>query len=210
MPKKQKKTMPRARSKASSKQPPARLPVLSLDSLAPEQQSLVDAIKSGPRGQFNNEGPFAAFLHAPAYGVLAQKLGGHLRFNTCVPPRLSEFAILCTGQFWKAQYEWYAHAAIAAKQGVKEATIRDLKAGRAPKSAPRDEMAIYAFVKELYAARRVSNATYARVHKFLGDAGMVELVGILGYYVLISMTLDVFRMPLPEGAALPFKEPGKS
>ncbi len=210
MPKKQKKTMPRARSKASSKQPPARLPALSLDSLAPEQQSLVDAIKSGPRGQFNNEGPFAAFLHAPAYGVLAQKLGGHLRFNTCVPPRLSEFAILCTGQFWKAQYEWYAHAAIAAKQGVKEATIRDLKAGRAPKSAPRDEMAIYAFVKELYAARRVSNATYARVHKFLGDAGMVELVGILGYYVLISMTLDVFRMPLPEGAALPFKEPGKS
>ncbi len=210
MPKKQKKTMPRARSKASSKQPPARLPALSLDSLAPEQQSLVDAIKSGPRGQFNNEGPFAAFLHAPAYGVLAQKLGGHLRFNTCVPPRLSEFAILCTGQFWKAQYEWYAHAAIAAKQGVKEATIRDLKAGRAPKSAPRDEMAIYAFIKELYATRRVSNATYTRVHKFLGDAGMVELVGILGYYVLISMTLDVFRMPLPEGAALPFKEPGKS
>jgi len=210
MPKKQKKTTPRTRSKASGKQPPARLPALSLDSLAPEQQSLVDAIKSGPRGQFNNEGPFAAFLHAPAYGVLAQKLGGHLRFNTCVPPRLSEFAILCTGQFWKAQYEWYAHAAIAAKQGVKEATIRDLKAGRAPKSAPRDEMAIYAFVKELYAARRVSNATYARVRKFLGDAGMVELVGILGYYVLISMTLDVFRMPLPEGAALPFKEPGKS
>jgi len=204
-----KKPTPRTRSKASSKQPPARLPALSLDSLAPEQQSLVDAIKSGPRGQFNNEGPFAAFLHAPAYGVLAQKLGGHLRFNTSVPPRLSEFAILCTGQFWQAQYEWYAHAAIAAKQGVKEATIRDLKAGRTPKSAPRDEMAIYAFIKELYATRRVSNATYARVHKFLGDAGMVELVGILGYYVLISMTLDVFRMPLPEGAALPFKEPGK-
>ena len=82
-----------------------------------------------------------------------------------------------------------------------------LKAGRAPKSAPRDEMAIYAFVKELYATRRVSNATYARVHKLLGDAGMVELTGILGYYVLISMTLNVFRMPLPEGEALPFAEP---
>ena len=67
-------------------------------------------------------------------------------------------------------------------------------------------MAIYAFVKELYAARRVSNATYERVHKFLGDAGMVELVGILGYYVLISMTLDVFRMPVPEGAPAPFRE----
>ena len=124
-----------------------------------------------------------------------------------MPPRLSEFAILCTGRYWKAQFEWHAHAKIAAKQGVKEATIRDLHAGRAPKSAPRDEMAIYAFVKELYATRRVSNATYARVQKLLGDAGVVELVGILGYYVLISMTLNVFRMPLPDGTPLPFPEP---
>ena len=207
MAKKQKKTSPRVRPKTPAKQPPSRLPALALDDLSGEQQTLVDAIKSGPRGQFNNEGPLAVFLHAPVYGALAQKLGGHLRFNTGVPPRLSEFAILCTGHFWKAQYEWYAHATIAAKQGVKAATICDLKAGRAPKSAPRDEMAIYAFIKELYATRRVSNATYARVHKFLGDAGMVELTGILGYYVLISMTLNVFRMPLPEGEALPFKEP---
>src|SRR6202046_1051435 len=204
--KKQKKIAP-ARAKARAKQPPSRLPALALDDLTSEQQALVDAIKSSPRGAFNNEGPFAVFLHAPVYGALAQKLGGHLRFNTSVPPRLSEFAILCTGQFWKAQYEWYAHSTIAAKQGVKESTIRDLKAGRAPKSAPRDEMAIYAFIKELYATRRVSNATYARVHKILGDAGIVELVGILGYYVLISMTLNVFRMPLPDGETLPFAEP---
>jgi len=204
--KKQKQTPP-ARAKAPAKQPPSRLPALALDDLTSEQQALVDAIKSGPRGAFNNEGPFAVFLHAPAYGALAQKLGGHVRLGTSIPPRLSEFAILCTGQFWKAQYEWYAHATIAAKQGVKEATIRDLKAGRVPKSAPRDEMAIYAFVKELYATRRVSNATYARVHKILGDAGMVELTGILGYYVLISMTLNIFRMPLPEGETLPFREP---
>jgi 4-carboxymuconolactone decarboxylase len=201
-----KKPSPRSRPKLS-KQPSPRLPALALDGLTAEQESLVDAIKSGPRGRFTNEGPFAVYLHAPTYGILAQKLGGHLRFNTSVPPRLSEFAILCTGAFWKAQYEWHAHAVIAAKQGVKEATIRDLKAGRAPKSAPRDEMAIYAFIKELYATRRVSNAAYARVHKLLGDTGMVELVGILGYYVLISMTLNVFRMPLPEGVALPFKEP---
>jgi len=138
---------------------------------------------------------------------LAQQLGGHLRFKTSLPPRLSEFAILCTGQYWKAQYEWHVHASIAAQQGVKEVTIRALKAGRTPKSAPRDEMAIYTFAKELYATRRVSDAIYARVQKVLGDAGMVELVGILGYYVLISMTLNVFRMPLPEGAPQPFREP---
>ncbi len=198
---------PRSRSKRPSKQPSPRLPAIALDSLTPEQQAIVEAINSGPRGRFSNEGPFAVFLLAPVFGMLAQQLGGHLRFNTSLPPRLSEFAILCTGRYWKAQYEWHAHARIAAKQGVKEATIRDLHAGRVPKSAPRDEMAIYTFVKELYATRRVSNATYARVHKLLGDAGMVELVGILGYYVLISMTLNVFRMPLPEGTPVPFREP---
>jgi 4-carboxymuconolactone decarboxylase len=202
------KPAPRSRSKQPSRSPSPRLPALTIESLTPPQQAIVDAINAGPRGRFSNEGPFAVFLHAPTYGMLAQQLGGHLRFGTSVPPRLSEFAILCTGQFWKAQYEWYAHAKIAAKQGVKEATIRDLKAGRAPKAAPRDEMAIYHFVKELYAARRVSNATYARVQKLLGDTGIVELIGILGYYVLISMTLNVFRMPLPAGVAPPFKEPG--
>jgi 4-carboxymuconolactone decarboxylase len=201
-----KKPLPRANAKPRKQLAP-RLAAISLDSLTPEQQALVEAIKSGPRGRFSNEGPFAVYLHAPDYGLLAQKLGGHLRFHTGVSPRLSEFAILCTGQFWKAQYEWHAHAAIAAKAGVKDATIRDLKAGRAPKSAPRDELAIYAFVKELYATRRVRSATYARVQKILGDAGTVELVGILGYYALISMTLNVFRMPLPEGTLLPFREP---
>jgi 4-carboxymuconolactone decarboxylase len=202
-----KKAAPRSRSKQQSRSPSPRLPALVMESLTPAQRAIVEAINSGPRGRFSNEGPFAVFLHAPAYGMLAQQLGGHVRFGTSVPPRLSEFAILCTGQFWKAQYEWHAHARIAAKQGVKETTIRDLKAGRAPKSAPRDEMAIYDFIRELYTTRRVSSATYARVRKLLGDAGIVELVGILGYYVLISMTLNVFRVPLPKGAPLPFKEP---
>jgi 4-carboxymuconolactone decarboxylase len=203
------KSAVRSRSKRSKKQPSPRLPGLSMESLTPEQQAIVQAINSGPRGRFINAGPFAVFLHAPAFGMLAQQLGGHLRFSTSVPPRLLEFAILCTGRYWKAQFEWHAHARIAAKQGVKDVTIRDLHAGRAPKWAPRDEMTIYAFVKELYATRRVSDATYARVHKLLGDTGMVELVGVLGYYVLISMILNVFRMPLPDGTPLPFREPGR-
>jgi 4-carboxymuconolactone decarboxylase len=197
----------RARASRPRNQPVQRLPALPMDGLSPAQQAIVEAINSGPRGHFSNEGPFAIFLHAPAFGMLAQQLGGHVRFKTSVPPRLSELAILCTGRFWKAQFEWHAHARIALKQGVTEATIRDIHAGRAPKSAPRDEQAIYAFVKELYAKRRVSNATYARVHKLLGDTGMVELTGILGYYVMISMILNVFRMPLPQGVAPPFKEP---
>ena len=197
----------RSRAKRPAKQPTQRLPALPMESLNADQRAIVEAINSGPRGHFSNEGPFAVFLHAPAFGYLAQALGSHVRFKTSVPPRLSELAILCTGSHWKAQFEWYAHARIALKQGVSERTIRDIHAGRPPKSAPRDERAIYAFAKELYAKRRVSNATYARVHKFLGDAGTVELVGIMGYYALISMILNVFRMPVPEGAQPPFKEP---
>jgi 4-carboxymuconolactone decarboxylase len=202
-----KKSSQRSRPNKPTKQPTPRLPALAIEHLTADQRAIVEAINSGPRGRFSNEGPFAVFLHAPAYGMLAQQLGGQLRFKTSVPPRLSEFAILCTGQYWKAQFEWYVHARIALEQGVKEETIRALQAGRAPKSAPRDEMAIYHFIKELYGTRRVSNAAYARVQKLLGDAGTVELVGILGYYVLISMTLNVFRMPLPEGAPVPFREP---
>jgi len=204
--------MPKKSAKKSSSSqrrlPPPRLPALDLHGLTGEQQALVEAIKAGPRGRFIMEGPFAVYLHAPAYGELAQRLGAHLRFRTGLPPRLSEVAILCTGQYWKAQYEWMAHAAIAEKQGVKPSTIRDIQAGRAPKSAPPDEKAVYALVKELYATRRVSDATYRRVHKLIGDAGMVELVGILGYYVMVSMTLNVFRMPLPPGKSVPFREPG--
>jgi len=203
---------PRSRSNKSRRprrSPAPRLPVLDMASLTREQQALVDAISSGPRGRFSNSGPFAVYLHAPGFGHLAQQLGGYVRLGTSVPPRLSELAILCTARFWQAQYEWVAHAAIAAKQGVKPATIRDLQAGRAPKSAPRDEKAIYTFVKELYATRRVSDATYKRVHKLLGDAGMVELVGILGYYAMVSMILNVFRMPVPEGTPAPFREATK-
>jgi len=184
-----------------------RLTKLDQNNLTAEQSSLADSIKAGPRGQFRMSGPFAIYLHSPTFGELAQKLGGHLRFKTSVPPRLSEFAILCTAQHWKAQYEWAMHVPMAEKQGVKPQTIRDIQAGRAPKSAPRDELAIYAFAKELYAKRRVGTATFNRVRKILGEAGTVELVGILGYYALVSMILNTFRMPLPEGIKPGFREP---
>jgi 4-carboxymuconolactone decarboxylase len=184
-----------------------RLPELAEASLTAEQKALAESIKSGPRGQFKMAGPFAIYLHSPAFGELAQRLGGHLRFKTSVSPRLMEFAILVTAAHWKAQYEWAMHAPMAEKQGVKPQTVRDLQAGRPPKSAPRDEMAIYAFVKELYASRRVSKPVFNRVYKLLGEAGTVELVGILGYYAMVSMTLNTFMAPLPGDIKAPFKEP---
>jgi 4-carboxymuconolactone decarboxylase len=183
-----------------------RLQKLEENNLTADQRALAQSIASGPRGQFKMSGPFAIYLHSPTFGELAQKLGGHLRFKTRVPPRLSEFAILCTAQHWKAQYEWAMHAPMAEKAGVKPETIRDIQAGRAPKKAPRDEMALYAFIKELYSSRRVGAANYNRVKKLLGDAGVVDLVGILGYYAMVSMTLNTFKAPLPQGMKAPFKE----
>jgi 4-carboxymuconolactone decarboxylase len=95
---------------------------------------------------------------------------------------------------------------MAERAGVKPETIRDIKAGRAPKRAPKDERALHDFIREFYRTRRVSDRTYARVRQFLDEAAMVEFVGILGYYVLISMTLNVFRAPVPDDAPLPFRE----
>ena len=193
--------------KSAKKIAPPRLPILSEDQLAAAQRALLQSIRSGPRGSSTTiRGPFAVFLHAPAFGELAQRLGGHCRFNTGVPPRLSEFAILVTARLWRAQYEWFAHVPQAERAGVKPQTIRDLHKGRMPKAAPKDERTIYDFIQELYKTRRVSDKTFSRVRTLLGDAATVELVGILGYYVLISMILNVFRMSPPPGEALPFPE----
>ncbi|HEY6259333.1 MAG TPA: carboxymuconolactone decarboxylase family protein [Xanthobacteraceae bacterium] len=191
----------------AKKLPPPRLPAIPTEKLAPAQQALIDSIRSGPRGAATQiRGPFAVFLHSPDFGQRAQELGGYCRLKTQVPARLSEFAILVTAKLWRAQYEWFAHVPHAERAGVTPQTIAALRGGRVPKSAPKDERAVYDFIKELYRRKRVGDKTYARLHTLLGDAGMVEFVGILGYYVLIAMSLNVFRMGPPEGEPLPFPE----
>ncbi len=191
-----------------SKRPAPRLAVLAEADMDAAQKKLLAALRAGPRGKsLAVRGPFAAWMHAPEFGLLAQALGAHCRYNTTLPPRLSEFAILCTARLWRAQFEWYAHQPPAEKAGVKPKTIADLRAGREPKSAPKDERAIHAFVRELYKTRRVSDRTYKRVNALIGDQATVELAGICGYYALISMTLNVFRMLPPEDEKLAWPEP---
>ena len=165
---------------------------------------LADIQKTRGKGALG--GPFAVLLHAPEYGDLAQKLGAHCRYRTAVPPRLSEFTILVLARMWRSQYEFWVHTPIAEKAGVKTATIAALRSGR-PLKLTKDERAIYDFIAELHRAKRVSDKTYKRVHAIFGDAGMVEFVGILGYYTLIAMTLNAFQVPLPDGETYPFSEP---
>jgi 4-carboxymuconolactone decarboxylase len=185
-----------------------RLPSIPNESLTPQQRALRDAIMASRKiagGTLG--GPFGVFLHAPVFGDIVQRLGEHCRYKTALAPRLSEFAILCIARHWRSQYEWFVHAPIAEKAGVTAKTIADLRAGRQPKSAPKDEKAILRFVTELHKTKRVSDRSYAAMQAMLGDAAMVEFVGILGYYTLVAMSLNVFRVPLPEGQAFPFREP---
>lgn len=191
-----------------AKRPAPRLALIDEQRMNDAQRALLEAMRAGPRGKsLTLRGPFAVWMHAPEFGDLAQKLGAHCRYKTALAPRLSEFAILCTARLWRAQYEWFAHAPMAERAGVKPKTIQALRAGRVPTSAPKDERTIYDFIQELYKTKRVSDRTYKRLHAVLGDGAMVELTGILGYYVMISMTLNVFRMMPPQDAALAFAEP---
>jgi 4-carboxymuconolactone decarboxylase len=195
-------------SRRAEKRPSYRLKEITDEQMSAVQKSLRDAISSGPRGiRAKLTGPFQIWLNAPELGHLAQALGAHCRYKTSLSPRQSETAILVTANLWKAQYEWVAHEPQALKAGVKPETVKAIQAGREPKSAQKDEKAIIDFVKELYKTKRVSDKTYKRVHALFGDAGVVELVGICGYYALISMTLNVFRAEIPAEMPMPFKEP---
>jgi 4-carboxymuconolactone decarboxylase len=172
------------------------------EELTPAQRQVHDAIIAGPRRRV--EGPLRVWLLSPGFAERAQELGAFCRYNTSLPPRLSELAILVTGAFWQAGFEWHAHAPIALKAGLAADAIEAIRLGNFPKFAREDERAVYEFSRELWTKRRVSDATYRRIAELLGKETVVELVAILGYYGLISMTINTFEVPLPDGADQPF------
>jgi 4-carboxymuconolactone decarboxylase len=172
------------------------------EDLTPAQRKVHDAIVAGPRGKV--VGPLRVWLLSPELAERAQELGAFCRYGTSLPPRLSELAILVTGAFWKAGFEWHAHAPIAIKAGVPAEAVEAIRLGKEPKFAREDEQAVYAFSRELWTGRRVSDSTYQRAARLLGTNTVVELVAILGYYGLISMTINSFEVPLPQGADQPF------
>ena len=182
---------------------PAARPIhLDPDTLEGEAKRVYDAIASGPRGKV--EGPLRVWVQSPGLADRAQALGAFCRYDSALPPRLSELAILVTGAFWRAGFEWAVHAPIAAKAGVPDDVIEAIRTGQTPDFTDEDAAAVYAFALELHRDHRVSDETYARLTAVLGVRGAVDLVGILGYYTLISMTINAFEVPLPEGAPEPF------
>ncbi len=179
-----------------------RLPELTQATMTPEQQAGFDAIRSSPRGGV--PGPLLAWLQSPGLAERAQSLGAFCRYGTSLPPRLSELAILVTGAYWKAGYEWFVHAPIALAAGLDPAAVEALRTGGKPAFPQADEQVVYRFAHELLHTHRVSEAAYGEAVAALGAPGVVELVGILGYYGLISMTINAFQLPVPEGEAEPF------
>ena len=195
----------------------SRLPLLTESDLSDEQRAAWDNIATGPRakpgrpgggrraGEGRLIGPFNVMLHAPAIGDPVQNLCGTLRFGTSLPRNLLELAILTVGAEWRAQFEFWAHARMAREAGIAGEVVAAIRDGQEP-SLEGDEVAVYAFCRELLDSKRVSDQRYASVVDIVGRQGAVELVSLLGYYTLVSMLLDTFQVPLPPGTEAPFAE----
>jgi 4-carboxymuconolactone decarboxylase len=181
-----------------------RFPELTLENMTPQQKQVAESIMSGPRKSLS--GPFNAWLRSPELGDRLQKVGEYIRFKTSLPPRLNEFAILIAARYWTAQYEWYAHYPLAMKAGLDPKVAAALAVGKKPASMQDDERIVYDFCTELRNTRTVSDKTFdAAVAKF-GEQGVVDLIGVSGYYDTVSMTLNVAHVGLPEGEKPPLKD----
>ena len=193
-----------------SEQPVSRLAPLQPEEMTPQQKVVYEDIMAGPRGSM--KGPFNAWLRSPALIDPAQKLGEFCRFRTSLGARLSEIAILVTARKFKCQVEWFLHARLAIEAGHSQATIDTLKAGNRPdfSSVPGGdtdkENMVYDYSVALVRDGRVNDETHTRAINLFGEQGVVELVGIIGYYHLVSLTLNAFNVPLPETGELPFPE----
>jgi 4-carboxymuconolactone decarboxylase len=174
-----------------------RIPLFPLDHMTPEQQRVYDGVVAGPRKRV--VGPLRAALHRPELAERWSALGEILRYNTSLPPRLSELAIIVTARHWSAQLEWQQHAPAALKGGLAPAIVEAIRLGKVPQDMKPDEQAVYEYARELHEAKNVNDATHAKATALLGVTGVVELTALIGYYTMVAMTLNAHDIPLPEG-----------
>jgi 4-carboxymuconolactone decarboxylase len=182
-----------------------RLAKLCPDDLTTEQQALASSIAAG-RGTdcAPLEGPFGIWLHSPAFGAEVERFGAYMRYRTSLAPRLSELAILVCARHWRADYEWAIHAPIALKADLGQAIVEAIRTGGRPHFDDQAEESVYALTRSLLETKRVSKEIYNSAEARLGSAGLVELVGLIGYYSLVAFTLNVFEVDLPDGVSPPF------
>lgn len=176
----------------------SRLPELTLDQMTPAQRQVHENIASGPRGSVR--GPFAPLMHAPGAADIVQQMGAYLRFKGTLPDKLRELAILVTGRFWTAQYEWYAHLPIAIKAGLDPSIADAIASQQRPEFSEPAEEIVYDYAMALHYDHQVDDAAYKRALDLLGPEGVVELTVLCGFYTIISMTLNAFEVGIPDGS----------
>ena len=200
---------------AAAAQAADRFPIMAIEQMTPEQKTLVQGLLAGPRGGGDTSpeavkamlgrGPFNAWMRSPVLGDRLQKVGEYIRFNTSIPLRLNEFAILITARHWTSQYEWYAHLPLALKAGLDPRIADELAMNKRPAGMKEDEAAVYDFCIQLHRDKRVSDTAYKRAVALFGEKGVMDLIGVSGYYTAVSMTLNVAEVPVPAGQKDPLQ-----
>ena len=182
---------------------------LHVDQMTDDQKIYFNSLMAGPISGTGSKGvvqgatslgaPFNVLLRSPVLAERMRKVGEYLRFESTIPKRLNELAILITARTWTAQYEWYAHLRLALKEGLDPLVGEELAQGQRPSKMKPDEEAVYDFCHELHTCHSVSDAHYNAVLNLFGEQGVVDLMVVSGYYVMVAMALNVNRSPLPDG-----------
>jgi 4-carboxymuconolactone decarboxylase len=188
-------------SRAMSKEP--RFPQLSLEQLTDAQKPLGDEIMK--ISSVGLGGPYNPMLRSPILGQRMFDLLHYLRWETSVPLKLNEFAILIIGRQWRSQVEWYAHAPLAIKAGLAPDIVAELKANKRPANMPPEEAAVYDFITELTTTHAVSDATFDLAKRLLGEQQVVDLAAVAGTYIAVAMQLAMAEATVPPGKEEPFK-----
>jgi len=183
----------------------SRIPLPSPDSMTDDQKRVYEKIVSGPRGRL--VGPLRAALHNPELAERWQALGALLRFGTSLPPRVSELAIVVTARRWNSQIEWYIHAQAARAAGISDAVLDAIQARAQPVFDTRDDEVVYEFSRQLQETGQVEPALYAQAVERWAAVGIVELTAVIGYYTMVSMTLNAHEIPMPDDAPAPLDTP---
>lgn len=176
----------------------SRMPPIPADKMTAEQKKAAEEFKVA-RGATDLPGPFVALVRSPQLLNLASAIGIWTR-KTSLPPRLMEFVVIITSREWTSNFEWRGHSATAIKGGLKQEIVNAVAEGRRPPRMAEDEEIVYDFTLELLKNRSVSDVTYGRALSKFGEQGIIDMVGISGYYSMIAMVLNTARTPLPEGA----------
>ncbi len=170
----------------------SRITPIDPDQLTPRQRTVYDAIAASPRGGVR--GPLAVWLARPELADLAQSLGRYCRYETLLPPQLSELAILVTARVWGSEFEWQAHKKIALQAGIPASIIEAIRQGQTPDFAHQNESIVHDFALAVHRDRKVPQELYDRAVAALGEDAVVDLTGVLGYYGLVSMTINIFEV----------------